>query len=271
MSFAHGPIRPRPAPVAHPSPVAQRPGRTLLALLGVLAPIPLAMLLALWLEIDALALAGIGVSLGLASWMLWTRGASWAHLGLRGDISRRRLLLTVLPAVGVLLVVNVLLGRLLAALGLSPDLSRFAFLRGNLLGLVVMLVVVWTVAAFGEEMLFRGVLMNSLADLLRPRAGARLGWALALVVTSAVVGAGHAHYGPAGVIITGVLGAGLGLVYLVARRNLWAPILTHGLFDTVAFVALYVSLNRPEPVSSLLGNPGAALCVFFSPGVALMA
>ncbi|HMF15526.1 MAG TPA: type II CAAX endopeptidase family protein [Gemmataceae bacterium] len=261
----------RPAPVTPSSPTTQRPQPSLLSLFGVFVPIPLAMLAAQWLEVDAVGLAGIGVSLALASWMQWSRGGSWADLGLRGDVSRGRLLLTVLAAVGVLLVVNVLLGRLLAALGLSPDLSRFAFLRGNLPGLLLTLVVVWTVAAFGEEMLFRGVLMNALADLLRLRAGDRIAWALALVVTSVVVGAGHAYYGPAGVIITGVLGAGFGLVYLVARRNLWAPILTHGLFDTVAFVVLYVTLNRSEPVSSLWDNPGAGLCVLFSPGVAIIA
>jgi membrane protease YdiL (CAAX protease family) len=219
-------------------------------LIGIFSPIPLAMLLADWLEVDAVALAGIAASLALAWWIRWSRGAGWADLGLRRGIAPGRLLLTVLPAVTVLLVVNALLGRLLAVLGMEPDLSRFVFLRGNFLALVLMLVVVWTVAAFGEEMLFRGVLLNTLADLFRPHAGDRLAWVLALVITSAVVGAGHAYYGPAGVIITGVLGGGFGLVYLVAQRNLWAPILTHGLFDTVAFVVLYVALNQSAAPAS---------------------
>jgi membrane protease YdiL (CAAX protease family) len=242
-----------------------------LSLLGVFAPMPLAILLAEWLGVDAVALAGVAISLALAWWMLRSRGAGWADVGLRRGISSGRLLLTVLPAVVVLLAVNALLSALLAAFGLEADLSRFAFLRGNLAALVLMLVVVWTVAAFGEEMLFRGLLFNTLADLLRPHAGARLAWTVALAVTSVIVGLGHAYYGPAGIIITGVLGAGFGLVYLMAERNLWAPIVTHGLFDTTAFLFLYVALNQAASPSLLHGLPGAGPCLFFSPSAAMIA
>jgi membrane protease YdiL (CAAX protease family) len=235
---------------------------TVLWLLGVLAPIPLAMLLAEWLKLDAVALAGMVVSLALAWLLLRSRGHRWAEVGLHRGISPGRLLLTVLPSVVVLLAVNALLSSLLAQFGLVPDLGRFAFLRGNLGALLVMLVVVWTVAAFGEEMLFRGLLLNTLAELFEPHAGRRYAWALALVVTSVVVGAGHVYYGPAGIIITGVLGAGFGLVYLMAQRNLWAPILTHGLFDTVAFIILYVALNQASPPSCIFGMPGGGPGIF---------
>jgi uncharacterized protein len=251
------------------SPETQRPGRIVLWLLAVLAPMPLTMLLAEWLKADAVALAGVIASLALAWLMLRSRGLGWASVGLR--ISPQQLLLTVLPAVIGLLIVNAVLSGILAAVGLQADMSRFAFLRGNWAALLLMLVVVWTVAAFGEEMLFRGVLLNALADLFRPHAGNRLAWVLALVLTSAVVGVGHAYYGPAGIIITGVLGAGFGLVYLLSQRNLWAPILTHGVFDTVAFLILFAALNETVSAPSLFGGPGAGPWFCFGPGAAMVA
>jgi hypothetical protein len=90
----------------------RRPGWFLLALVGVFAPMPLAMLLAEWLQMDALALAGVVVSVALASLMLRARGTGWTAVGLHRGIAPGRLLLTVLPAVAMLLLVNAFLSSL---------------------------------------------------------------------------------------------------------------------------------------------------------------
>jgi membrane protease YdiL (CAAX protease family) len=179
--------------------------------------------------------------------------------------------LTVVPAVAVLMFVNGVLDAIRNTLGVAPlDFSQFEFLRGNFAGLVMMLAVAWAVGAFGEELL-RGVLLNALADLLRPHAGSRLAWAVAILVTSIAFGAGHAYYGVAGAVIAGFLAAGFGLVYLIARRNLWAPILTHGLFDTVGFIALYLMLNQDSMTAMIFGSLGGAPCLLLGPGTPMIA
>ncbi len=94
----------------------------------------------------------------------------------------------------------------------------------------------WTLAAFGEEMVFRGYLISRISDLFRDT---RTGRAVALLVSSALFGLAHGYQGWAGVIATGTIGCLLGLLYFYSRRNLWAVIICHAIVDTVALSALY--------------------------------
>jgi hypothetical protein len=120
--------------------------------------------------------------------------------------------------------------------GEAVDLSLFNNLQGNLLGLLFLLVVSWTEAAFIEEMFFRGYLFNRITDLAGTQ---RSGILLALMGSSLVFGAAHAYQGISGVVDTTLAGLLLGLLYLYAGRNLWLPILTHGVIDTVGFLLIY--------------------------------
>jgi len=51
-------------------------------------------------------------------------------------------------------------------LGERPNVSHLMSLKGNLPGLVLALVVVWITAAFLEELIFRGFLLNAIDKLL---------------------------------------------------------------------------------------------------------
>lgn len=92
-------------------------------------------------------------------------------------------------------------------------------------------VLVWTLAAFGEELTYGGYVLNRLADL-----GGRgpLAWAAALIFVAALFGFGHSYQGLVGVIDTGIYALILGGLYLAPGRNLWAPIIAHGPTNTVA-------------------------------------
>lgn len=122
--------------------------------------------------------------------------------------------------------------------GQLPDLSDFRPLVGNVQLLLIALVANWLLAAFGEEMAFRGYLMSRLAGLVR---GTRGAWLLSLVATTVIFGA--CHYEVQG--ITGMLQAGLdglllGLLYLGCGRTLAIPIVVHGMSNTLAFVLIYL-------------------------------
>src|SRR5688572_3015137 len=65
--------------------------------------------------------------------------------------------------------------------GAPPDLDEFRSTVGNVRLLLFWLVLNWTLAAFGEELSFRGYIMNRLADLGR---GTRSAWLLSLFVAS---------------------------------------------------------------------------------------
>jgi membrane protease YdiL (CAAX protease family) len=170
---------------------------------------------------------------------LWLRGLGWRSVGLvRPSAWARVLLLGVAAGVAYqylsLYAVEPLLARLTGEL---PDVSMFAPLVGNARFLLLSLLVSWTLAAFGEELVYRGYLMNRIAGLF---GAGRAGWALALALTSVLFGVVHLYQGASGIIATGLSGLVFGAVYLASGRNLWAPIITHGVYDTVGFTLIYL-------------------------------
>ena len=105
---------------------------------------------------------------------------------------------------------------------------------------IVALAIVWTLAAFGEEIGYRAYLMTRFGEMA---GGGRIGKAVSLIAVSLLFGFGHFYKGPAGVVESTVSGLLLGAVYLVTGI-LWAPILAHGLSDTFAVTALYYGWFR---------------------------
>ncbi|MCE3283773.1 MAG: hypothetical protein K0R70_29 [Steroidobacteraceae bacterium] len=121
--------------------------------------------------------------------------------------------------------------------GTEPDYTSFAAIRGNVPLLLAFLALSWTLAAVGEELCFRGFLMHRVARLL---GSGRLAWGASLVSTSVLFGWGHTEQGIAGWLQEGLSGLLLGLLFLATGRNLLAPIIAHGVSNTVAFVLIYL-------------------------------
>lgn len=101
------------------------------------------------------------------------------------------------------------------------------------------LAIVWSFAAFGEEVSYRGYLTKRAADVL---GGGRLAWWAAMVASAVLFGLGHWYKGPAGVVDSAVAGLILGAAYLLSGRCLWTAILAHGLIDTVGVVLTFLGL-----------------------------
>lgn len=120
--------------------------------------------------------------------------------------------------------------------GKSADLSDFRPLVGNAGLLLVVLLANWTLAAFGEELAYRGYLMNRVASL---GGGTLRAWAASLVAVSALFGWGHVDQGVTGQVQAALDGLLLGLLYLAAGRNLLLPIVSHGVSNSLAFVLIY--------------------------------
>ena len=121
-------------------------------------------------------------------------------------------------------------GKAATALGALKGDARSA-LKG--LGLV------WTFAAFGEELGYRRYLLGRAADVGDRSTAAY--WS-ALILVSALFGFGHFYQGSAGIFTTAVDGFIIGAAYLLSRRNLWVAVLAHGLVDTAGIVLLFFGL-----------------------------
>ncbi|WP_370189197.1 lysostaphin resistance A-like protein [Qipengyuania sp.] len=116
--------------------------------------------------------------------------------------------------------------------------ARWGSVEGDLAMLVLWLSIVWTSAAFGEEMFFRGYMVTRLADGL---AGVPGRLAIAVLLPALIFGYGHYYYqGLFGLVMTGLIGLAFGISFLLLKRNLWPLVLVHGAIDTINFVALYL-------------------------------
>lgn len=182
--------------------------------------------------------------------MVWVvcrrRGAGLGAVGLD---RKHPWWLTLLMALGVLvaggLIVNVGVATFAYLVtGELPDTSALDPVRGNTGQFLLMLLVSWTTAGFGEELVFRGFLMTWLRRALGGRAWV---WGVALVAQGVLFGVAHSYQGLSGMILVSGVGIVMGGAYLLCRRNLWVVILAHGLTDTLAMVLLYLDLLPATP------------------------
>jgi membrane protease YdiL (CAAX protease family) len=117
-----------------------------------------------------------------------------------------------------------------------PNLRAFRAIQQSRAKLVAGIVVAWLLGGFVEELVFRGIVLRSMESCL----GA---WfigpvAAAVAVCVAAVGAGivHLYQGPRAAVIIAQLSVLFGVLFVVSKYNLWAVILCHGLYDTIAFI-----------------------------------
>ena len=122
--------------------------------------------------------------------------------------------------------------------GHEPILTNFNGIEGNLKLLIFYILLSWIIAAFGEEICFRGFLMNRIAKLF---GNSRTAWIISLFLSSVLFGWGHTEQGITGWIQEGLSGLFLGIMFLASGKNLVIPIVSHGVSNTLAFILIYLA------------------------------
>ena len=120
--------------------------------------------------------------------------------------------------------------------GTPPDVSDFQAITGNVKIALIVVALAWTLAAFGEEMVWRGYLMNRVADVGKRT---RAAWIVSFITVNIVFGCAHANQGLTGIIEESIAGMLLGIAYLSTGRNLAVPIIAHGMQDTIDVVLIF--------------------------------
>lgn len=123
----------------------------------------------------------------------------------------------------------------------TTDHSSFDDLRGNLGYFLLILVGVWVVVVFLEEIIFRGYLMGDIARLIGT---SKVALVVNLIVSSVLFGLAHWYQGKSGALSTGIVGALLGILFIASDFNLWFPILTHGFIDTIGLFLVYLNADK---------------------------
>jgi membrane protease YdiL (CAAX protease family) len=179
----------------------------------------------------------VAAGIGTGAWRLRRAGLGFADVGLQlpaGQAGR-----TVTTAFGLVAIVMLAVGLLVLPLGHAlgwpaQDLSRFAGMPGDRLAFAGYLLLAWVGAAFGEELLFRGLLLHRLVAAF----GAAWG-PLAVVLQAVLFGVGHAYLGARGVATAVVVGLVLGTAWLRNGGRLAPLVLAHGVIDSISLAAIY--------------------------------
>jgi hypothetical protein len=165
----------------------------------------------------------------------------WGSLGFKRPGSWRRIVVLALAAATLRVVLGDFVVDPLTAHFWPPAVAPAGTdeLGGNIRLTLLYLPLIWGFAAFGEEVSYRGYLLNRTAQA---GGGSMRAYWLAVLVTAVLFGYGHYYKGPAGVVDSGMAGLVLGAAYLLAGRNLWVTILAHGFIDTFGLGMAYLGL-----------------------------
>lgn len=113
-------------------------------------------------------------------------------------------------------------------------------LTDNPVYFVLMVTVISFVLGGLREELWRAGMFAGIEALFPRTMGKRWGQAAAILIVATLFGLAHTPQGWAGVVVTALLGVGLGAIMLW-HRSLWEAALAHGFFDASTFVFIYVT------------------------------
>ena len=131
-----------------------------------------------------------------------------------------------------------------------PDLRTFSALQQSTLKLLIGIVVAWMLGGFLEELIFRGILLQSVEALMAPRFTMPIAAGVAIIIAAFGAGIIHLYQGLRAAIIITQLSMLFGLLFVVSGYNLWAVILCHGLYDTIAFVRFARKKSRYSQIDA---------------------
>jgi len=182
--------------------------------------------------------------LGVAFLILRGSKFDWARFGLGQKITWKTILKSLIITLVLFSVFSIFIDPILQTWLGEYDLSSIEDIRGNLIGYIILMVIMWVFAAFGEEFLFRGYYMKALAELLGNNNKA---WLLSAIITSLYFGISHAYQGLVGVVSVFLWSFSISLIFNKNRNNLLLLVLIHGFYDSLGITLIF--LNKDNVIS----------------------
>ena len=186
----------------------------------------------------------MGMAVGLLVAWAWLQadGALGAAWNLRKPDNPGAAAGLALAATVAIIAIFMTSGIVLDALGLERANVELVmqFVTESPVSLALWIVLIaWLSAGLGEELLWRGFLLDRLMRL--PGIQGRI-W-VAVLLQAAVFALPHLYQGLGGALITGVIGILFGWMRIAARWNLWPLIIAHAAVDTIMMGLGYASVQ----------------------------
>ncbi len=173
--------------------------------------------------------------------ILWSSGKNWSLFGFTKKISWKTIFQSLLFTF-ILMIVDTYFSAFVSQYYGEPNLSSLEDIKHNIVGFIVILIVVWTLVAFGEEFLFRGYYLKWLAGFF---GNSNIAWIVSVLITSIYFGVSHFYQGPSGMISIAFITLLSSMIFYFNRNNLWLLILIHGFHDTIGLTFLYLDKENP--------------------------
>jgi membrane protease YdiL (CAAX protease family) len=117
-----------------------------------------------------------------------------------------------------------------------PTLDAFRILQQSRIMLILGIIVAWVLGGFLEELALRAIVLRSVESGMSALLPATAAAGIAVAVAAAGAGVMHLYQGLRAVVIVTQLSVLFGVLFVVNGHDLWAVILCHGLYDTIAFI-----------------------------------
>lgn len=179
------------------------------------------------------------IVLAMLAVSLMARKEKLSCIGLKKPKSPRRMIAVVLVLAFVWTAVqfSLTLPLLSHLTGTTQNLSGFENLKGNAANLFYLLFLTWTLAAFGEEIVYRGYLQRRCRDVF---GSALVGVVFAVGFSSALFGLAHLEQGVVGIVVTAIDAVFFSIVKLHFDGNLFASVLAHGFNNSIGLVTFFL-------------------------------
>lgn len=125
-----------------------------------------------------------------------------------------------------------------------PTLGAFRAIQRSAMHLAAGILFAWVFGGILEELVFRGIVLSTIETVALPELGKIAAPAFAIVVAALGAGIIHLYQGPRAALIITQLSILFGTLYVVSGHNLWAVMLCHGLYDTVAFIRFAMGKSK---------------------------
>lgn len=166
----------------------------------------------------------LGLVLPVWSWKTYLKIVTWS------------LLLFVIALLSFILGSVVM--SMLTGVTAQPDVDNYQYLKENPWIFLASLLGVYLVSSFGEELVYRGFLIQRISWLLD---GLKFGKTYAVLISAVVFGLAHYTWGIAGMVQTSFMGLVLGTFHARFKNRLIIPILAHAYMDTLLLGSIYLS------------------------------
>ncbi len=182
------------------------------------------------------------IPLLLLAWLsLWLRQITWKTIGLERpenwfQTAAIGLVVGILAVLFGIFVISPLFR--LAGQALGADM--LSSLPGNLPFFIGLILTTWLLAAILEEMVYRGYLLNRLTDVLGHNTP---GWIISIILSAVMFSLAHGRYEPQFVLTSFLAGVIEGWLYLTSQRNLWLPIIFHGITNSISITMAFLGFH----------------------------